>query len=64
MTTHEYTQLMTTLKQIRPEDARRELHSTDEQIAARLSEFMGEQVEPGSAYVRLTRLALQIAASR
>ncbi len=64
MTTHEYTQLMTVLKQIRPEDARRELHATDEQIAARLSEVMGEQVEAGSDYVRLTRLALQIAASR
>ncbi len=64
MTTHEYTQLMTTLKQIRPEDARRELRNTDEQIAARLSEFMGEQVEPGSPYVRLTRLAFEIAARR
>ncbi len=64
MTAHKYHELMTTLKQIRPEDARRELHSTDEQIAARLSEFMGERIEPGSAYVRLTRLAFQIAASR
>ncbi len=44
MTTHEYHELMTTLKQIRPEDARRELHSTDAEIAARLSEFMDEQI--------------------
>ncbi len=64
MNAQEYRQLMTVLKQINPEDACRELRSTDEQIAARLSEAMGEPIAPQSDFVRLTRLALEIAASR
>ncbi len=56
--------LAAAIRQIRPEDARRELHSTDEQIAARLSEFMHVQVSPQSDFVRLMRLALRIAARR
>ncbi len=62
MTTHET--LAAAIRQINTEDARRELRSTDEQIAARLSEFMGEPIAPQSDFVHLTRLVLEIAARR
>ncbi len=56
--------LATAIREINPEDARRELHSTNADIAARLSEIVGVQVAPQSDFVRLTRLALQLAAKR
>ncbi len=62
MTSHEI--LAAAIRQIDPEVARRELQATDAEIAARLSELMHVQVSPRSDFVRLTRLALQIAASR
>ncbi len=61
---NQYSELMTILKEIRPEDAQRELQATDEQLAARLSEGMGEPIDAGSDLVRLTRLVFEIAARR
>ncbi len=62
MTTFEI--LAAAIRQVDPADARRELGSTDAEIAARLSEIVGVQVSPRADFVRLTRLALQIAAKR
>ncbi len=56
--------LVTAIQQIDPADARREVQATDEQLAARLSELTGVQVSPRADFVRLTRLALQLAATR
>ncbi len=62
MTTHEI--LAAAIRQIDPEDARRELHSTNAELAARLSELTGVQVNPRCDFVRMTKLALQLAARR
>ncbi len=56
--------LATAIQQIDPADAQHEVQATDEQLAARLSELTGVQVAPRCDFVRLTRLALQLAARR
>ncbi len=59
-----YEILAAAIRQISPEDARRELGSTDEQLAARLSEIVGAPVAARCDFVRMTKLALRLAAKR
>ncbi len=49
------------LDSIPSEFAQQKLQLTDEELARELSQAAGEQFEPGSDLMRLTRLALQYA---
>ncbi len=62
--TQYYETLAAAIREIDPATARRDLQTTDAEIARQLSEVVGVQVAPQSDFVRLTRLALQLAASR
>ncbi len=62
--TQYYETLAAAIREIDPATARRDLQTTDAEIARQLSEVVGVQVSPRCEFVRMTRLALQLAARR
>ncbi len=62
MTAHEYTELMTALKQISPELARRDMDRPTAELEARISEATGERMTLTPEGERFLRAALRYAA--
>ncbi len=60
--TTEHDELDELLRTIPATFAQQKLQLTDEELARELSQSAGEQLEPGSDLMRLTRLALEYAA--
>ncbi len=58
----QHDELNNLLRTIPSEFARQKLQLTDEELALELSQSSGEQWQPGSDLMRLTRLALEYAA--
>ncbi len=64
MNAHEYTELMTALKEINPELARRDADAPTAELEARIFEVTGEQMTLTPEAEQFLRAALRYAARR